>query len=199
MGTVVLNGAGSGSTTLTPVDAVTAVITLPSATSTLATLGTPSFTTGIGVGAATAGAGGVAFPATAVAVANVNTLDDYDEYTAPSAACTGAVTVSVVWKLVKVGKVVTLLLPATLSAGVATSSFVYGELIPAKYRPPTPDAVDFVVRVFDNGSAQTQPGLIEINATTGSITGYKTPVGTTNFTVTATAGVPALGLSWLTA
>ena len=35
MGTVVLAGATSGSTTLTPVDAVTATITLPSATDTL--------------------------------------------------------------------------------------------------------------------------------------------------------------------
>jgi hypothetical protein len=79
MGTLVLAGATSGSTTLTPVDAVTTVLTLPSVTATLAALGTPSFTTGIGVGGATAGAGGIAFPATAVAVANANTLDDYEE------------------------------------------------------------------------------------------------------------------------
>ena len=37
MGTVVLNGATSGSTTITPTDAVTATITLPNATATLAT------------------------------------------------------------------------------------------------------------------------------------------------------------------
>jgi hypothetical protein len=37
MGTLVLNGATSGSTTLSPVDAVTATITLPSATGTLPT------------------------------------------------------------------------------------------------------------------------------------------------------------------
>jgi len=45
MGSVVLAGATSGSTTLTPTDAVTATITLPSATGTLATLASPSFTT----------------------------------------------------------------------------------------------------------------------------------------------------------
>jgi len=44
MGTLVLTGATSGSSTLTPVDAVTAVITLPSATATLATLGANTFT-----------------------------------------------------------------------------------------------------------------------------------------------------------
>jgi len=43
MGTLVLSGATSGSATLTPVDAVTAVITLPSATATLATLGANTF------------------------------------------------------------------------------------------------------------------------------------------------------------
>jgi len=81
MGTVVLAGATSGSTTLTPVDAVTATITLPSATGTLAALGTPSFTTGIAVGGATAQAGGIAFPATQVSVSDVNTLDDYERGT----------------------------------------------------------------------------------------------------------------------
>jgi hypothetical protein len=43
MGTLVLAGATSGSATLTPVDAATAVITLPSATATLATLGANTF------------------------------------------------------------------------------------------------------------------------------------------------------------
>jgi hypothetical protein len=43
--------------------------------------GTLSATTGAAVGGATAGAGGLAFPATAVAVADANTLDDYEEGT----------------------------------------------------------------------------------------------------------------------
>jgi hypothetical protein len=42
---------------------------------------TLSATTGAAVGGATPGAGGLAFPATAVAVANANTLDDYEEGT----------------------------------------------------------------------------------------------------------------------
>ena len=197
MGTLVLAGATSGSATLTPVDAVTAVITLPSATATLATLGTPSFTTGIGVGAATAGAGGVAFPATAVAVTDANTLDDYDEYTAPSTACTGAVTVSVVWRIVKIGKAVTLLLPDTLGAAVATNSFVYGAAIPAKYRPAA--SLNFVTRMYDNGAALAAPGLVAINASNGVMTVYKTLIGTDNFTVTAVAGISATSFPWLTA
>ncbi len=39
----------------------------------------PSFTVGIGIGGVAAGTGGIAFPATQVAVADVNTLDDYEE------------------------------------------------------------------------------------------------------------------------
>ena len=47
----------------------------------LSVTGTTSTTTGMAVGGATPGAGGLAFPATAVAVANANTLDDYEEGT----------------------------------------------------------------------------------------------------------------------
>ena len=43
--------------------------------------GAVSVGTGAAVGGATAGAGGLAFPATAVGVANANTLDDYEEGT----------------------------------------------------------------------------------------------------------------------
>ena len=50
---------------------------------------TLSATTGAAVGGATPGAGGLAFPATAVAVANANTLDDYEEGTF-TATLTGA-------------------------------------------------------------------------------------------------------------
>lgn len=46
-----------------------------------ASVGTLSAATGIAIGGATAGTGGVAFPATAVAVADPNTLDDYREGT----------------------------------------------------------------------------------------------------------------------
>ena len=51
---------------------------------------TMSATTGAAVGGATPGAGGLAFPATAVAVANANTLDDYEEGTWPPVLTFGA-------------------------------------------------------------------------------------------------------------
>jgi len=49
------------------------------------------FAAGIGVGGAAAGTGGIAFPASAVAVADANTLDDYEEGTwTPAIANSGA-------------------------------------------------------------------------------------------------------------
>jgi hypothetical protein len=47
----------------------------------LAVTGTGKVSTGFAVGGATPGTGGIAFPATAVAVADANTLDDYEEGT----------------------------------------------------------------------------------------------------------------------
>jgi len=69
MGSVVLAGATSGSTTLTPVDAVTATITLPSATGTLVTgtsgRYTPSITNGTNIAATNA------YPLSYVRVGNI--------------------------------------------------------------------------------------------------------------------------------
>jgi hypothetical protein len=80
---LVIAGATSGSTTVQATDAVTATITLPSATTTLVGATTPSFTTTIGVGNATpsTSGAGITFPATQSASTNANTLDDYEEGT----------------------------------------------------------------------------------------------------------------------
>jgi hypothetical protein len=69
--------------------------------------GAVTVATGAAVGGATAGAGGLAFPATAVAVADANTLDDYEEGTwtpASSVAMTG--TSSPSGKYTKIGRIV---------------------------------------------------------------------------------------------
>jgi hypothetical protein len=81
-------------------------------------------------------AGRLEFPATQNASTDANTLDDYDEYTAASAACTGAITTAAVWKLTKVGNLVTLVWPSvTGTAAGTTYYFAAGTLLPAKYRP----------------------------------------------------------------
>ena len=78
----------------------------------LAVTGTTSTTTGMAVGGATAGAGGIAFPATAVAVADANTLDDYEEgaWTPVPTAISGAFTTvgTVSGTYTKVGRLVSL-------------------------------------------------------------------------------------------
>ena len=74
---------------------------------------TLSATTGAAVGGATPGAGGLAFPATAVAVANANTLDDYEEGTWTPTITSGTGTITTVGAVAgtytKVGRQVTLL------------------------------------------------------------------------------------------
>lgn len=111
-----------------------------------------------------------------------------EQYTAASAACTGAVTASVVWSLVRNGNTVTLSLPVTTSAGVAQTSFAYGTAIPAQYRPAA-DKAFVSAPIIDNNANQSAPGMIYIAASTGVITVYKNGTAATAFTVTQTAGL----------
>ena len=60
-------------------------------------LATQVFVAGVGVGGAAAGTGGVAFPATAVAVADANTLDDYEEGTFTPAIAFGGGTTGITY------------------------------------------------------------------------------------------------------
>ena len=74
--------------------------------------GTLGVSTGAAVGGATPGAGGLAFPATAVAVADANTLDDYEEGTWTPSQGSGLTVVgafSSSGTYIKIGKSVTVL------------------------------------------------------------------------------------------
>jgi hypothetical protein len=78
----------------------------------LAITGAVTVSTGAAVGGATAGAGGLAFPASDVAVANANTLDDYEEGTwTPTLSPVTSGTITVVSPnlcgYTKIGRVVT--------------------------------------------------------------------------------------------
>ena len=90
-----------------------------------AVTGTLSATTGAAVGGATAGAGGVAFPATAVAVANANTLDDYEEGTWTPSQGSGLTVVgafSSSGMYVKIGNQVTVQAVVTGATSIACSN-----------------------------------------------------------------------------
>jgi len=157
--------------------------------------------TTISVGNATpsASGAGITFPATQSASSDANTLDDYDEYTAASSACTLALTVSVVWKLTKVGKIVTLTLPPTFgTCASAASNWTYGVLLPSKYRPA--NEITLPVGLKDNGVIVTGTmGMIYIT-TGGEIRVYKSFNGTDTFTNGTAIGIAqnaATSISWI--
>jgi hypothetical protein len=86
-GAFVVNGGALGTpssgtvTNLTGTASININGTVGATTPTTGSFTTMKASTGAAVGGATPGAGGIAFPATAVAVADVNTLDDYEEGT----------------------------------------------------------------------------------------------------------------------
>jgi len=138
---------------------------------------------------------GYQFPATPVLSANANTLDEYTEYTAASAACTGAITTASIWRLTKIGNVVTLHLPFVIGTASATFSFEFGTAIPAAYRPAA-NVASVCARIENNAAVQTEPGMIFVAASTGVISvsrGATSP----NFTAGANAGLQsAVSISW---
>lgn len=139
---------------------------------------------------------GYQFPATPVASANANTLDEYTEYTAASAACTGAITTSSNWQLTKIGNVITLHLPFVVGTASASPAFDFGTAIPAAYRPVA-NLASICARIENNGAVQTEPGMIFVAASTGVISvtrGATSP----NFTAGASAGLQsAVAISWI--
>ena len=151
---------------------------------------------GIGLGSAIPSSGtGITFPATQSASTDANTLDDYDEYTATSAACTGAITTAVVWKLTKVGNVVTLVLPATTGTASAATNIQFGTSLPAKYRPVANTAF-LSAPITDNAAEIAVPGIVLILAN-GTIYIYKNGTFAANFTASATAGISyPTSVSW---
>ena len=168
-GAFVVNGGALGTpssgsvTNLTGTASININGTVGATTPTTGSFTTMKASTGAAVGGATPGAGGVAFPATAVAVADVNTLDDYEEYTAPSTACTGALTNAVVWKAVKVGNLVTLVLPNVLGTTTNVAAIRMGVDLPAGYWPSS-SVFPVCVQVQINGSVTTTPGMIGIGS-----------------------------------
>ena len=86
-GSPVVNGGALGTpssgtvTNLTGTASININGTVGATTPTTGSFTTMKASTGAAVGGATPGAGGIAFPATAVAVADANTLDDYEEGT----------------------------------------------------------------------------------------------------------------------
>jgi len=82
MGDIVLAGATSGTTTLTPTAVSgTTTLTLPATTGTVALTASPTFTGQATIPTINLTGGQITFPATQSASADANTLDDYEEGT----------------------------------------------------------------------------------------------------------------------
>jgi len=119
----------------------------------------------------------------------------YDEYVGASAACGGAITTSVGWKLTKVGNLVTLTLPPVQGTASAASNFYFGTLIPSQYRPS--NVMAFPCAIKDNGANQASPGMVYIEV--GRIYVYKDLTSGGNFTAGATSGLAhgaGFSMSW---
>lgn len=156
--------------------------------------GTGVFTIPALVDLSGASAGQIKFPATQNASSNVHTLDDYDEYTSASAACTGAITTMVAWKLTKVGNVVTLTLPGVEGTASANTNFIFGTYIPAKYRPT--ENIRVCVAAVDNNVNLSAPAIL-ITTSSGAIEIIKEATFSVNFTAGGVAGLPAsVTVSW---
>jgi len=143
-----------------------------------------------------AAAGQIKFPATQNASSDANTLDDYDEYAGASAACSGAITASFGWDITKVGRLVTLHLPAAnATAGATQPSFTFGTVIPAKYRPAV--NVSFAIPVDNNGAPQLYAGRCYVAAATGVISIYRLGDYTSNLTNGSNVGLAySTSVSW---
>jgi len=160
--------------------------------------GTLGVSTGAAVGGATPGAGGLAFPATAVAVADANTLDDYEEYTSASTACTGALLNSVIWRVVKVGQLVTFHSYEIYGTAQTGTNFTLGETLPAAYRPFRGTRLP-IVNVIVNNASQANVGVLVVSSTTGVMTVYRDATLATSWGSAANTGIEsAFSVSWLT-
>lgn len=153
---------------------------------------TMTASTGAAVGGATPGAGGIAFPATAVAVANANTLDDYEEGTWTPALAFGGGTTGITYAgqggyYTKVGRVVTLTGGINLSSkGSATgAATITGLPFPTKSGPPYLDPGTSGV-ISNSSSLTTLTGIFLFADHTSSSVDLKTGANA-NFTDTSFA------------
>lgn len=139
--------------------------------------------------------GCIRFPSTQVPQADLNTMDDYDEFTSGSAACTGAITTAAIVKVTKVGNLVTLVVPSVTGTASATLSFTFGTTLPAKYRPAA--TVSAAIPVQDNGSVLSAAGLLRVTSGGAIIVNKDLPTAA-NFTAAAGAGLPnTISMSWV--
>ena len=197
-GAFVVNGGALGTpsrgtvTNLTGTASININGTVGATTANTGSFTTMKASTGAAVGGATPGAGGLAFPATAVAVADANTLDDYEEGTWTPALAFGGGTTGITYAgqggyYTKVGRVVTLTGGINLSSkGSATgAATITGLPFPTKSGPPYLDPGTSGV-ISNSGNLTTLTGIFLFADHTSSSVDLKTGANA-NFTDTSFA------------
>jgi len=111
-------------------------------------------------------------------------LSWYEEITAASTACTGAITTAASWTLTRVGNVITLTLPPITGAATSSAYFEFGVLVPSGYRPAS--SLVFPCGVRDNDANQSTVGMCIVTSS-GSIRIYPNIAASANFTANASA------------
>jgi hypothetical protein len=145
--------------------------------------GAATFSSGIGIGGATATTGGIQFPATQVAIANANNLDDYEEGTwTPTATFSGgngdlSYTVQA-GSYVKVGRLVTCMGYLLFSETTASGNLTIGGLPFTAGYTPTSTLIRFGIGVDNLTGLSGMP--------TGEIGNGATSIGM-SYTGTGTA------------
>jgi hypothetical protein len=115
-------------------------------------------------------------------------------YTAPSTACTDALTNSIVWTATKVQNVVTLTFPNIVGTTTNVAYITFGATLPASFRP-TASAAIVCVGVLVNNSPIATPGYVEVR-TDGVIKVWRDYAGTA-FGTAANTGVASTTVSYI--
>ena len=152
----------------------------------------------IGVGNATpsASGAGITFPATQSASTDANTLDDYQEYSAPSTACTGALTNSISYRITKIGRVVNLFIPAILGTPTNVTSIVLGFTIPVAFRPLSLTSSSSA-SILINAAGAATTGMVYITAA-GIISIFRDSSGSLGWGTAANSGLNTdFSMSWI--
>lgn len=114
-----------------------------------------------------------------------------------SLPCTGALTTTSTWSLVKHGPTVTLQIQPVVGLASSAPSFSFGATIPPEFRPSFP--VSCAVPVKSAGANQASLGVLVVYPSTGVISVFKDATATANFTAGADAGLGmdvGISLTW---
>lgn len=150
---------------------------------------TISVATGASVGGATPGAGGIAFPATAVPIADANTLDDYQEATF-TATLTGVnAVVTGTASYTRIGNFVSVKYPTLTGTSNSTGKTITGA--PADIQPAT---ASYQLGLTQNNSGADVAAAVLVN-TTGVLTLYP-DAALSAFTASGTAAIRQSAISY---